>query len=162
MPRRSLNSVSPSLNFLLGRTFDVMYWVLGGFSIVILWDCKCALQHSYGLQVLCVHVVRTAVFCEILGNSILMYMKLGHHTLFIGRMELGRWCFALGIFMHPDFNFSGGWVKCWELGLTPWDLGQATPIIVHLHQSGALPKGRALVPGCGTVSCRSVMPLCPS
>ncbi|KAK2641608.1 hypothetical protein Ddye_023371 [Dipteronia dyeriana] len=49
-----------------------------------------------------------------------------------------------------DGHSSGGWEKCWELGLTPWDLGQATPIIVHLHQSGALPNGRALVPGCGT------------
>ncbi|KAK9200475.1 hypothetical protein WN944_015673 [Citrus x changshan-huyou] len=45
---------------------------------------------------------------------------------------------------------SGGWEKCWEEGLTPWDIGQPAPIIVHLHQSGALPKGRALVPGCGT------------
>ncbi|KAH7572708.1 hypothetical protein ACOSP7_006016 [Xanthoceras sorbifolium] len=44
----------------------------------------------------------------------------------------------------------GGWEKCWDQGLTPWDLGQATPIILHLHQSRALPKGRALVPGCGT------------
>lgn len=37
-------------------------------------------------------------------------------------------------------------------GVTPWDLGQPTPVILHLHQTGALPKGRALVPGCGTVS----------
>ncbi|KAL9437341.1 hypothetical protein AB3S75_023243 [Citrus x aurantiifolia] len=50
--------------------------------------------------------------------------------------------------MHSES--SGGWEKCWEEGLTPWDLGQPAPIIVHLHQSGALPKGRALVPGCGT------------
>ena len=46
----------------------------------------------------------------------------------------------------------GGWEKCWEQGLTPWDLGHPTPIILHLHQTGALPKGRALVPGCGSVS----------
>nr|XP_034899770.1 probable thiol methyltransferase 2 isoform X2 [Populus alba] len=45
---------------------------------------------------------------------------------------------------------SGGWEKCWEQGLTPWDLGHPTPIILHLHQTGALPKGRALVPGCGS------------
>ncbi|CAL1404738.1 unnamed protein product [Linum trigynum] len=45
---------------------------------------------------------------------------------------------------------SGGWEKCWELGLTPWDLGRVTPVITHLHQAGVLPKGRALVPGCGT------------
>ncbi|XP_071939710.1 probable thiol methyltransferase 2 isoform X1 [Coffea arabica] len=43
-----------------------------------------------------------------------------------------------------------GWQKCWEQGLTPWDLGQPTPILVHLHKTGALPKGRALVPGCGS------------
>ncbi|XP_016471122.1 putative thiol methyltransferase 2 isoform X2 [Nicotiana tabacum] len=46
---------------------------------------------------------------------------------------------------------SGGWEKCWEKGLTPWDLGQPTPILVDLHQRGALPKGRALVPGCGSL-----------
>lgn len=46
----------------------------------------------------------------------------------------------------------GGWEKCWEQGVTPWDLGRPTPIILHLHQTGALPKGRALVPGCGSVS----------
>ncbi|XP_056161283.1 probable thiol methyltransferase 2 isoform X2 [Syzygium oleosum] len=43
-----------------------------------------------------------------------------------------------------------GWEKCWEQGLTPWDLGRPTPIIQQLHQMGALPKGRALVPGCGS------------
>ncbi|XP_039157401.1 probable thiol methyltransferase 2 isoform X2 [Eucalyptus grandis] len=43
-----------------------------------------------------------------------------------------------------------GWEKCWEQGLTPWDLGKPTPILQQLHQMGALPKGRALVPGCGT------------
>ncbi|XP_050256862.1 probable thiol methyltransferase 2 isoform X1 [Quercus robur] len=43
-----------------------------------------------------------------------------------------------------------GWEKSWEQGVTPWDLGQPTPILVHLHQTGALPKGRALVPGCGS------------
>ncbi|OWM84793.1 probable thiol methyltransferase 2 [Punica granatum] len=45
---------------------------------------------------------------------------------------------------------AGGWEKCWEEGVTPWDLGKPTPIIEHLHRIGALPKGRALVPGCGT------------
>ncbi|XP_021889201.1 probable thiol methyltransferase 2 isoform X2 [Carica papaya] len=45
---------------------------------------------------------------------------------------------------------SGGWEKSWELGLTPWDLGQPTPVVLHLQQGGALPNGRALVPGCGT------------
>lgn len=50
--------------------------------------------------------------------------------------------------VHKDST--GGWEKSWEQGVTPWDLGQPTPIILHLHQTGALPKGRALVPGCGT------------
>ncbi|KAI8537159.1 hypothetical protein RHMOL_Rhmol09G0004100 [Rhododendron molle] len=45
---------------------------------------------------------------------------------------------------------SGGWQKCWEQGLTPWDLGKPTPVLVHLHQTGALPKGRTLIPGCGS------------
>ncbi|KAM7465574.1 hypothetical protein LguiB_013136 [Lonicera macranthoides] len=43
-----------------------------------------------------------------------------------------------------------GWEKCWDEGVTPWDLGQPTPIIVHLHRIGALPRGRDLVPGCGS------------
>ncbi|XP_020588594.1 probable thiol methyltransferase 2 isoform X2 [Phalaenopsis equestris] len=43
-----------------------------------------------------------------------------------------------------------GWEKCWEEGVTPWDLGQTTPIISHLIQTGKLPEGRILVPGCGT------------
>ncbi|XP_020247474.1 probable thiol methyltransferase 2 isoform X1 [Asparagus officinalis] len=43
-----------------------------------------------------------------------------------------------------------GWEKCWEEGVTPWDLGQPTPVVLHLLQTGTLPKGRILVPGCGT------------
>ncbi|XP_042482364.1 probable thiol methyltransferase 2 [Macadamia integrifolia] len=50
--------------------------------------------------------------------------------------------------IHSDPE--GGWDKCWEEGLTPWDLKQATPVILHLHQTDALARGRALVPGCGT------------
>ncbi|KAG6388383.1 hypothetical protein SASPL_149808 [Salvia splendens] len=42
------------------------------------------------------------------------------------------------------------WDKCWEEGLTPWDLGGPTPILVHLHSTRSLPMGRALVPGCGS------------
>ncbi|KAM0931763.1 hypothetical protein ACQ4PT_000069 [Festuca glaucescens] len=42
-----------------------------------------------------------------------------------------------------------GWEKSWESGITPWDFGKPTPIIQHLVKSGTLPKGRALVPGCG-------------
>lgn len=34
--------------------------------------------------------------------------------------------------------------------MTPWDIGQPTPVVLHLLQMGALPKGRILVPGCGT------------
>nr|XP_023871958.1 probable thiol methyltransferase 2 isoform X4 [Quercus suber] len=50
--------------------------------------------------------------------------------------------------VHKDST--DGWEKSWEQGVIPWDLGQPTPIFVHLHQTGALPKGRALVPGCGS------------
>eukprot|EP00249_Psilotum_nudum_P010239 c22417_g2_i1 orf=1-459(-) len=42
------------------------------------------------------------------------------------------------------------WDKCWEENVTPWDVGSATPIIVHLVKEGVLPQGRALVPGCGS------------
>ncbi|XP_018481265.1 probable thiol methyltransferase 2 isoform X3 [Raphanus sativus] len=45
---------------------------------------------------------------------------------------------------------SGGWEKTWKAGATPWDLGKPTPIGKHLAETGSLPKGRALVPGCGT------------
>ncbi|XP_059632993.1 probable thiol methyltransferase 2 isoform X2 [Cornus florida] len=50
--------------------------------------------------------------------------------------------------LHSDS--AGGWEKCWAQGLTPWDLGQPTPVLKHLQHIGALPKGRALVPGCGS------------
>ncbi|GJN00890.1 hypothetical protein PR202_ga18113 [Eleusine coracana subsp. coracana] len=52
-----------------------------------------------------------------------------------------------GIFINCFL--SDAWQKSWEAGLTPWDLGKPTPIIEHLVASGTLPKGRALVPGCG-------------
>ncbi|KAF3557700.1 hypothetical protein F2Q69_00010613, partial [Brassica cretica] len=42
-----------------------------------------------------------------------------------------------------------GWEKCWEDGVTPWDQGRATPLILHLLDSSSLPLGRTLVPGCG-------------
>ncbi|XP_068635083.1 thiocyanate methyltransferase 1-like [Aristolochia californica] len=49
-----------------------------------------------------------------------------------------------------DGNSTDGWDRCWEQGITPWDVGHAQPIIVHLLNSGTLPKGRALIPGCGS------------
>ncbi|XP_042480452.1 probable thiol methyltransferase 2 [Macadamia integrifolia] len=49
-----------------------------------------------------------------------------------------------------DQNAAGGWDKCWEQGVTPWDLGQPTPMILHLLQKDMLPTGRILVPGCGS------------
>ncbi|XP_078181717.1 putative thiol methyltransferase 2 [Carex rostrata] len=42
------------------------------------------------------------------------------------------------------------WEKSWEEGIIPWDLGKPTPIVTHLVQAQSLPKGRVLVPGCGT------------
>ncbi|TVU12554.1 hypothetical protein EJB05_46205, partial [Eragrostis curvula] len=50
--------------------------------------------------------------------------------------------------MRPVAHWDG-WEKSWEVGVTPWDLGKPTPVIEHLVRSGTLPKGRALVPGCG-------------
>lgn len=47
-------------------------------------------------------------------------------------------------------NPSGGWERCWEEGVTPWDLGRPTPILEHLIQTKSIPDGRALVPGCGS------------
>ncbi|KAJ1292746.1 hypothetical protein BS78_01G014000 [Paspalum vaginatum] len=46
---------------------------------------------------------------------------------------------------------SDGWSQCWEEGVTPWDLGQPTPAVVELVNSGTLPSDAAtvLVPGCG-------------
>lgn len=50
----------------------------------------------------------------------------------------------------PEVVQSGGWEKCWVEGVTPWDLGRPTPIVLHLLQTGNLPKGRVLIPGCGS------------
>ncbi|KAI3897238.1 hypothetical protein MKW92_002219, partial [Papaver armeniacum] len=46
-------------------------------------------------------------------------------------------------------DYAGGWDKCWEQGVTPWDLDQPTPILLQLLENKTLPKGRVLVPGCG-------------
>ncbi|XP_026461030.1 probable thiol methyltransferase 2 isoform X1 [Papaver somniferum] len=48
-----------------------------------------------------------------------------------------------------DEDSTGGWDKCWEQGLTPWDLDQPTPVLLQLLDKETLPKGRVLVPGCG-------------
>ncbi|XP_051206330.1 probable thiol methyltransferase 2 [Lolium perenne] len=42
-----------------------------------------------------------------------------------------------------------GWSRCWEQGVTPWDLGEPTPAVVKLVRSGTLPAGSVLIPGCG-------------
>lgn len=51
-------------------------------------------------------------------------------------------------FLHS--NPSDGWDRCWEEGVTPWDLGKPTPALQRLLQTNFLPMGRALVPGCGS------------
>ncbi|KAI3846019.1 hypothetical protein MKW92_005450, partial [Papaver armeniacum] len=51
-------------------------------------------------------------------------------------------------------DYAGGWDKCWEQGVTPWDLDQPTPILLQLLENKTLPKGRVLVPGCGAVRTR--------
>ncbi|KAI3977930.1 hypothetical protein MKX01_001053, partial [Papaver californicum] len=48
-----------------------------------------------------------------------------------------------------DEYSAGGWDKCWEQGVTPWDLGQPTPVVLQLLDKETLPKGRVLIPGCG-------------
>lgn len=52
--------------------------------------------------------------------------------------------------LHSDTDTHGGWEKCWKQGLTPWDLGTPTPLLLHLHRTASLPNGRALLPGCGS------------
>lgn len=42
-----------------------------------------------------------------------------------------------------------GWEASWRQSVTPWDAGAPAPSLVALVQSGALPSGRALVPGVG-------------
>ncbi|EME30771.1 Probable thiol methyltransferase 2 [Galdieria sulphuraria] len=42
-----------------------------------------------------------------------------------------------------------GWDDCWKAGLTPWDRGSSLPVLCELCKEDALPKGYALVPGCG-------------
>ena len=42
-----------------------------------------------------------------------------------------------------------GWELSWQKGVTPWDAGVPAPSLVRLVADGALPVGRALVPGVG-------------
>jgi hypothetical protein len=41
------------------------------------------------------------------------------------------------------------WEDAWREGRTGWDAGGSPPVLIELVQRGALPGGRALVPGCG-------------
>ncbi|EEC76504.1 hypothetical protein OsI_14271 [Oryza sativa Indica Group] len=53
---------------------------------------------------------------------------------------------------------SDGWSRCWQEGVTPWDLSQPTPAVVKLVHSGTLPAGDAttvLVPGYDVVALSS-------
>lgn len=45
-----------------------------------------------------------------------------------------------------------GWEKSWQAGTTPWDMGDVTPVLAQMIAKGEVPSGRALVPGCGSVS----------
>nr|XP_017223639.1 PREDICTED: probable thiol methyltransferase 2 isoform X3 [Daucus carota subsp. sativus] len=52
--------------------------------------------------------------------------------------------------VHSDSSAADAWEKSWREGVTPWDLGQPTPVLLHLLETASLPKGRVLVPGCGS------------
>ncbi|WVZ61238.1 hypothetical protein U9M48_011145 [Paspalum notatum var. saurae] len=67
--------------------------------------------------------------------------------------EVGRMRQLIG---SRDYS-AEGWSQCWKQGVTPWDLGQPTPAVVELVNSGTLPSSdgdaaTVLVPGCG--ACR--------
>eukprot|EP00270_Netrium_digitus_P016837 TRINITY_DN6099_c0_g2_i2.p1 TRINITY_DN6099_c0_g2~~TRINITY_DN6099_c0_g2_i2.p1 ORF type:complete len:221 (+),score=40.98 TRINITY_DN6099_c0_g2_i2:31-693(+) len=55
---------------------------------------------------------------------------------------------ALQELVKEDPN--GGWDKAWKGGITPWDLSGVTPAVAQLVAEGSLPRGRILVPGCGS------------
>jgi SAM-dependent methyltransferase len=42
------------------------------------------------------------------------------------------------------------WQAAWRSGNTPWDAGASPPALRRLLESGLVPAGRVLVPGCGT------------
>ena len=44
---------------------------------------------------------------------------------------------------------SNPWEQRWAEGRTGWDQGASAPVLQALVAGGSLPKGRALVPGCG-------------
>lgn len=41
------------------------------------------------------------------------------------------------------------WERAWREGRTGWDAGASPPVLEELVADGALPDGRAFVPGCG-------------
>lgn len=41
------------------------------------------------------------------------------------------------------------WEERWQSRNTPWDLGESPPVLATLLMGETLPRGRALVPGCG-------------
>ncbi len=45
-----------------------------------------------------------------------------------------------------------GWEEAWKKGIKPWDAGKSAPALVELLEKNRIPEGKALVPGCGTVS----------
>jgi methyl halide transferase len=58
----------------------------------------------------------------------------------------------------PDVVSNEGWDAAWRKGVTPWETGKPSPFLARLleDKTGALdtplPRGRALVPGCGSGS----------
>ncbi len=42
------------------------------------------------------------------------------------------------------------WESRWQSGHTPWDAGAPAPQLQALVDAGDLPRGRALIPGCGS------------
>ncbi|CAN0132032.1 unnamed protein product, partial [Discosporangium mesarthrocarpum] len=54
--------------------------------------------------------------------------------------------------MSTEDRASPYWEQTWASGLAKgdmWDTGEVSPALEDLLQKGVLPKGRALVPGCG-------------
>lgn len=45
---------------------------------------------------------------------------------------------------------TSSWEDAWKEGRTGWDAGGSPPILKRLVESGELPTGRVLVPGCGS------------